>query len=55
MTLWGFRLGTRLCPGSRALRKATGMLAGYLGKHPLLSKSELHEAIEACEDNPKVD
>jgi hypothetical protein len=33
-TLWELRLGARLRPSNRRLRKAAGMLAAYLGKHP---------------------
>jgi hypothetical protein len=33
ITLWGLRACTRIQPSSRALRKATGLLATYLGQH----------------------
>jgi len=55
LTLWGLRLGTRLRPGSRGLRKATGLLASYLGKQHLLSESEQQDTTEAHEDNRQVD
>ncbi|MEN6457551.1 MAG: hypothetical protein ABFC63_01360 [Thermoguttaceae bacterium] len=37
LTLWGLRTWSRLQPKNRRLRKATGLLAAYLGKHCALA------------------
>jgi hypothetical protein len=45
-TLWGLRACTRLWPSSRVLRKATGLLATYLGKRPTCAESQQVEKEE---------